>query len=322
MQNANELLGILHGFYGLGATLSPLICTTMITKGHLGWYEFYYVMIGISFADIVIAVTAFWTETGKKYREANSRIDNKKGGRTREALRNKVTWICSFFLLGYVGIEVALGGWVVVFMEKIRHAAPFAAGMSATAYWLGITVGRVVLGFITPLIGEKSAILVSGNRRYTFSQQEKAHKKVIKPKRLPNHPIPPSQIYTSLALISHLILWLVPSTPVSIASISLVGFFLGPFFPAAVIAATKLLPKDLHVASIGFAAAFGSAGACGLPFAVGAIAQARGVQVLMPIVLAALVVDGGIWACLPGGLEIGVGDWRKRYRVRKKGGRK
>lgn len=47
MANANEVLGFLHGFYGLGAVLSPLIATTMITKGQrLPWYTFYYVMVG------------------------------------------------------------------------------------------------------------------------------------------------------------------------------------------------------------------------------------------------------------------------------------
>ena len=81
--------------------------------------------------------------------------------------------------------------------------------------------------------------------------------------------------------------------------VALEGFFLGPLFPAAVVAATKLLPIHLHVAGIGFAAAFGAAGACILPFAVGAIAQAKGVQVLMPIVLAMLVTDAAIWALLP-----------------------
>lgn len=35
------------------------------------------------------------------------------------------------------GIKVAVGGWVVVFMEKVRHAAPFLAGMSATGYCHG-----------------------------------------------------------------------------------------------------------------------------------------------------------------------------------------
>ena len=45
MANANEILGFLHGFYGLGATIAPLIATTMITKAHLPWYYWYYVMV-------------------------------------------------------------------------------------------------------------------------------------------------------------------------------------------------------------------------------------------------------------------------------------
>jgi fucose permease len=45
MQNANELLGFLHGCYGLGATISPLVATAMVTKGNLPWYDFYYLMV-------------------------------------------------------------------------------------------------------------------------------------------------------------------------------------------------------------------------------------------------------------------------------------
>lgn len=74
----------------------------------------------------------------------------------------RITWICAIFLLGYVGIEVALGGWIVTFMIRVRNGGRFASGMTATGFWLGITVGRVVLGFITPRIGEKISITVSG----------------------------------------------------------------------------------------------------------------------------------------------------------------
>lgn len=48
MESTNELMGFLHGFYGLGATVSPLVATTMINKGHLQWYYFYYVMVSSS----------------------------------------------------------------------------------------------------------------------------------------------------------------------------------------------------------------------------------------------------------------------------------
>jgi hypothetical protein len=52
-------------------------------------------------------------------------------------------------------------GWVVTFMIDIRNGEPFASGMTATGFWLGITLGRVILGFVTPRIGEKLAISVS-----------------------------------------------------------------------------------------------------------------------------------------------------------------
>jgi len=45
MQSANEMLGFLHGSYGLGATISPLIATSMVAKGNLQWYTFYYLMV-------------------------------------------------------------------------------------------------------------------------------------------------------------------------------------------------------------------------------------------------------------------------------------
>ena len=46
LANPNEILGLLHGFYGLGATVAPLIATTFVARQGLPWYTFYYVMVG------------------------------------------------------------------------------------------------------------------------------------------------------------------------------------------------------------------------------------------------------------------------------------
>ena len=54
MANPNEVLGFLHAFYGLGATLSPLIATSMITKGGLPWYVFYYLMVSSGFSQVSV----------------------------------------------------------------------------------------------------------------------------------------------------------------------------------------------------------------------------------------------------------------------------
>ena len=160
MQNANEVLGFLHASYGLGGTLSPLIATSMVTKGGLQWYTFYYIMIGLAGFESITALAVFWKENGRKHRDDHPSTNEKDSGRTKEALSNHITWICAVFLLIYVGIEVSIGGWVVVFMGKVRSSTPFAAGMAETGFWLGITLGRLVLGFITGKIGEKLAILV------------------------------------------------------------------------------------------------------------------------------------------------------------------
>ena len=126
-------------------------------------------------------------------------------------------------------------------------------------------MGRVVLGFVTPRIDENIAI----------------------------------SVYLLLAAVMQILFWLVPQFIVSTVAIGLVGFFLGPLFPGVIVVMSRLLPKSLHVSAIGFAAAFGGSGAAILPFGVGALAQAKGVQVLQPVVVGLLAGILGLWFCLP-----------------------
>ncbi|KAK5132423.1 hypothetical protein LTR08_009106 [Meristemomyces frigidus] len=269
MANANEVLGFLHGCYGLGATIAPLIATAMITKAGLPWYTWYYVMLAFAVLELVINLHAFWFATAQVFRDKHPRTSEAGGSRLREAILKmpaaRVTWLGALFLLGYVGIEVALGGWVVTFMIRIRHGAPFASGMTATGFWLGITIGRLTLGFVTGRIGEKLAIA----------------------------------IYLPIAMAFELLFWLAPQFYVSAVAVALQGYFLGPMFPAVMVACTKLLPKELHVSAIGFAAAFGGSGGAIFPFVVGVVAQSKGVQVLQPIIVALLAVIWCLWMGLP-----------------------
>jgi len=154
-------------------------------------------------------------------------------------------------------------------MLKVRHGQPFAAGLVVMGFWLGLTFGRVILGFVTGKVGEKFAIAV----------------------------------YLVICMGLELCFWLIPNFVASAIFAAWLGFFLGPLFPAAIVVATKLLPRRLHVSAIGFAAAFGGGGAAVLPFAVGAIAQVKGVQVLQPIALALLAMILALWCLLPGGFK-------------------
>ncbi|KAK5103389.1 hypothetical protein LTS08_002804 [Lithohypha guttulata] len=336
MANANEVLGFLHGMYGFGALLSPLIATSLITQAGWEWYQFYYFMIGASLIEVFFLTGAFWKATGEVYRAhaatlAAAHHDSPDGGSgtmtpvtdespesgktkspwqqrfnpfhdafimnkpirssrklkstsspsflqklnplkkapstTAEAVNNRVTILSALFLLFYVGAEVSIGGWIVTFMLRVRSGTQFASGVVATGFWLGVTLGRFVLGFVTARCfpTEKHAVAT----------------------------------YLVICIVLQLLFWLIPSFNVSAVMVGLLGFFIAPFFPAAVVAMTKLLPKRLHVAAVGFAAAVGASGATVLPFAVGAIAQSKGVMVLQPIVLALLVVITFIWLLLP-----------------------
>ena len=102
-----------------------------------------------------------------------------------------------------------------------------------------------------------------------------------------------------LAMGLQLLFWLVRNFYVSAVAVALQGFFLGPLFPGVVLVASSLLPRHQHVAVIGFISAFAGCGAAILPFGVGVLAQASGVQVLQPIVLAFLGALTALWLMLP-----------------------
>lgn len=269
MHNPNQVLGFLHAAYGAGATVAPLAATAVIVKLHRPWYIWYYVLLAGSVLESSSCSFAFWRFDGAAYRASHGPATTQSKSPLLHALSHRPTarvlWLASLFLLGYVGVEVTLGGWIVSFMRRERHGQALASSVAATGFWLGITIGRIVLGFVTPRLGEKLSIT----------------------------------IYLPLAAGLQLLFWLVPSFTVSAIAVAFQGFFLGPMFPAAVVACTKLLPKRLHVSGIGFAAAFGGSGGAVLPFATGALAQAKGVGVLQPIVLALLCVTWGLWVGLP-----------------------
>lgn len=224
-----------------------------------------------SVLEWVVCLSAFRTADGAAHRAANElnspeTSDEKISSSTAETLRNAVTWVLALLLFIYTGVEIGVGGWLPTFMINVRHGSNFDSGMAVVGYWLGLTVGRLVLGLITGRIGEREAV----------------------------------SIYLVLAMALELCFWLIPSFVSSAIFAAWLGFFLGPIFPAAVVVATKILPQRLHVSAIGFAAAAGSGGGSVLPLVIGAISEAKGVWVLQPILLAFIVVTLALWLVLSG----------------------
>ncbi|RDA89808.1 hypothetical protein CP533_0875 [Ophiocordyceps camponoti-saundersi (nom. inval.)] len=265
MHRGNSIQGLMHACYSLGALVSPLLATTMVIKAHLPWYTFYYVMVGVALTEFLGLCFWFWDKTGAVYRAEHLNEQGASQAGTSEALKSPVTWLCALFFFTYMGAEVGLGGWIVTFMLRVRHASPFAAGLSGSCFWAGMAVGRALLGFVNERYGERVCLT----------------------------------IYLVFCIALELVFWLIPNFIVSAIAVTLLGFFLGPMFPGGIMLMAKLLPKRIHVSAIGFAMAMGGSGGTVFPFIIGAIAASQGVGVLQPIIIGLIVLNITVWLSFP-----------------------
>ncbi|KAJ3520413.1 hypothetical protein NM208_g13717 [Fusarium decemcellulare] len=101
--------------------------------------------------------------------------------------------------------------------------------------------------------------------------------------------------YLVVAIGLELAFWLGDEFTVSAIMAALVGFAIGMVMPSSIRVMTKLLPAEKHIVSVGFGTAFAVSGGAIFPFAVGALAQAGGVQVLQPVILGLFAIQLLLW---------------------------
>ncbi|KAL1852455.1 hypothetical protein VTK73DRAFT_9216 [Phialemonium thermophilum] len=261
LDNAHRWLGVLHCVYGVGALVSPLAATALATKTPY-WHYYYLVLLGAAVANLALLTWSF-RQTLFSADAGTSR--GSPGRRLQDALSQKTVWVLSLFFFLYVGAEVTAGGWVVEFLISVRKGSPSRVGYVASGFWGGLALGRLVLADITHRLGDKRMI----------------------------------SIYIVVGLGMQLLFWFVPNVVANAVAVSLLGFIIAPFFPVGISVLTRLLPADLHVASVGFSSTIGQAGSAAFPFLTGAIASKAGVMVLQPVMVSLL---GGmllLWCLVP-----------------------
>jgi fucose permease len=257
------LLNYLHAFYGVGALIGPMLATGVIIY-ELGWNNLYYVWAGVGLLLTVGMVLSFRDQESPSQLAEQTTGEKEGGNVLAAALRMPVVWVAAFFLLIYVGIEVSLGSWMFSFLTEERHETEVLSGLAVSGYWLGLTVGRFVLGKVSEKLGNRLLIelcLVG--------------------------------VVAGVALV-----WLVPVGVVMAAGMWLIGFSLGPIFPTTIALMSGLVPARILPSAIGFIASFGSMGAALLPATVGALAEQFGLWVLMPCIIGLTAVLLGLWVAL------------------------
>ncbi|KAK9463723.1 major facilitator superfamily domain-containing protein [Lipomyces oligophaga] len=267
------LFGIVHGSYGIGATISPLVATALISKG-VYWSNFYAILLGLNVLTAAFSSWAFFgcdRDLGNlhmlhKYKKLQRSGVTEEAGEEaipatasiiensvyHDALRSKVTIVMAVFYLFYQGAEVALGGWIVSFMIDIRGGDPNKVGYVSAGFWAGITLGRFILNqFLSRLMPIQFVVY----------------------------------ILLLVIIAFELMTWLIPNVIGSAVAISIAGFFIGPVFPTVITYVSGNLPRKIQQFSLTLASAFGSSGAALWPFITGMLAQSKGVYVVHPIAI-------------------------------------
>lgn len=163
----------LHCFWGVGAAASPYIMGFCLGKG-LGWSRGYF---SVSMIQIVITAILFislplWkSRTDEKEGEIEpkgaeaeqiqtdqTKAASSKALSLREILRIKGAPYILITFFAYSAMETTTGLWASSYLVQYLLMEPEKAAKFASFFYLGITVGRFLCGFVADRMGDKALI--------------------------------------------------------------------------------------------------------------------------------------------------------------------
>lgn len=158
VKNTGMMMNMTHGFYGLSSTVAPLIATGLMKVtigGHtLDWRGMYLVMLLLSVIPIVIALFSKFPGDDISQEERIS---------FKTLLKDRVIWFMVLVLTFGVVSELAVGGWLVNFLEKAYEWDSVTASGMLSIFFLCFALARLFLGPLTDRIGfVVSLIIFSG----------------------------------------------------------------------------------------------------------------------------------------------------------------
>ena len=146
-----RLLNLLHGFYGIGTALGPLVVTAAILAG--SWRPAYLFLVAL---DLVAA--ALWTLHHRRTPSPDALrppAGDEEAAQRPDATDPAATWsrrrIVTVLTLGlivffvYTGLEVSAGQWETSYLRGHLGLSASGAGLAAFGYWGALTAVRIGL---------------------------------------------------------------------------------------------------------------------------------------------------------------------------------
>ncbi|MGM7722930.1 MFS transporter [Metabacillus sp. Hm71] len=144
----------LHCFWGVGATLGPIIMAQFISEGN-SWRNGYFVISGVQFALVVILLFTLplWNRVTKNSNltltEETEDSKDVINAEDVKPLQIKGVKLALASFLFYCGVEATMGLWGSSFLVNVKGLSAATAAGWVSFYYAGITIGRFITGFIT-----------------------------------------------------------------------------------------------------------------------------------------------------------------------------
>ena len=146
----------LHCFWGVGASVSPYIMSFALSQ-NMGWRSGYRIVSGIQIVLTMVMFMALplWKnkqalEVEKVAKDAPITIKEKM---KIKGLKEVMVAFCS-----YSAFEAMCCLWISTYLVECKSIASESAAAFASLFYLGITIGRFIIGFFADKLGDKILI--------------------------------------------------------------------------------------------------------------------------------------------------------------------
>lgn len=155
VRNVGTMMNLSHFFYGLSSTVAPMIASGLITVsvyGHiLDWRGMYLIMLSLCLIPMIPTLMSKFP--------GDDAADGPRSG-FRELMRDPALWLIALILTFGVVAELAVGGWLVNFLEKAYAWQNVSASGMLSAFFLCFAGARLLLGPLTDKIGFNLSLLL------------------------------------------------------------------------------------------------------------------------------------------------------------------
>src|SRR6056297_1142615 len=144
----------LHAFWGIGATVGPLIMSASLTSSS-SWRAGYrtVAIIQLSLAILFILFYPLWAKHKNQpgYNKAVEAEQHETAKKTRmlQVIKIEGVLVAIATFMFYVTAEMAVGLWGSTFLVEVKDVAAQIAASWIALYYGGITLGRILAGFVS-----------------------------------------------------------------------------------------------------------------------------------------------------------------------------